>query len=152
MKPPRTLAGAALAVALAVAAAAPAGAASIQVDRRYPAEGERAVVRVIADDGAPVTGALVRVTYRPGSSVETHAEVGRTDAGGAVAWTPELAGIATLSAEWTDGSASANVSVRFHHAPVAGLVIMIVAGVILVGGSVVRIRRVLLEPDGMDAA
>ena len=95
----------------------------------------------------PVSGAKVAVTYRPGSSVELTEEVGTTGPGGRLVWTPTTAGIALISATWDGGETSTNISVKFASVPAGGLIIMILAGLLLVGGSAVRIIRVMKSPD-----
>jgi hypothetical protein len=122
-----------------------AGAASADVVLRekYPTEGENTELFIQADDGTPVSGAAVTVVYRPGSSVEATEAVGTTGPSGRLAWTPQTAGIASVNAVWDGGDTSANVSVKFGGAPAGGLIIMVLAGLLLVGGSVVRIMRVL---------
>lgn len=123
-------------------------AADIVLRERFPFEGHETQLIIQNADGVPVPGATVTVTYRPGSSVEKSDEVGTAGEGGALSWTPATAGIATLSASWTaddgtESSISTNVSVRFASVPFAGVIIMIFAGVLLVGGSFWRIRRIL---------
>ena len=122
-----------------------AGAASADVVLRekYPTEGENTELFIQADDGTPVSGAAVTVVYRPGSSVEATEAVGTTGPSGRLAWTPQTAGIAAVNAVWDGGDTSANVSVKFGGAPAGGLIIMVFAGLLLVGGSIVRIMRVL---------
>jgi hypothetical protein len=132
-------------VALTVVAgalASPAG-AEIVLRQKYPKQGDTAELFVQDDDGAPVAGATVTVTYRPGSSVEASDTVGTTGAGGRIAWTPTTAGIASLTASWEGNSSTTNVSVRFASVPPGGVIIMILAGLLLVGGSIVRITRVI---------
>jgi hypothetical protein len=89
----------------------------------------------------------VSVTYRPGSSVSRTEDIGVTGEGGRVEWTPHLAGIATLNATWDGGTSTTNVSVRFAHTPLGGVAIMLLAGLLLVGGSVVRIMRIMKAPE-----
>jgi hypothetical protein len=137
--------GKVIAAAALLAASVFAGVASADVVLRekYPTEGESTELFIQADDGSPVSGAAVTATYRPGSSVEAVEEVGTTGPSGRLAWTPQTAGIVSVNAVWEDGSTSSNISVRFASAPAGGILIMIVAGLLLVGGSIVRITRVL---------
>jgi len=137
----------ALALAGVVATLAPAAAADIVLRQKYPTEGAVTQVFVQNEDGSPVPGADVTVTYRPGSSVSHTEEVGVTGEGGRIEWTPATAGIAALHAKWEGGESSTNVSVKFAHVPAGGIIIMLLAGVLLVGGSVVRIMRVLKSPN-----
>lgn len=131
--------------AVAALGVVPCAAGEITLQTSFPTQGEATSLIVQDDDGAPVSGATVTATYRPGSSVEHVSEVGTTDEGGRIDWVPEDAGIATVAAQWGEDekSASTNVSVRFASTPAGGLIIMIFAGLLLVGGSVVRLSRVV---------
>ena len=120
-----------------------AASADVVLREKYPTEGENTELFIQADDGTPVSGAAVSVIYRPGSSVEATEAVGTTGPSGRLAWTPQTAGIVSVNATWDGGSTSANVSVKFGGAPAGGLIIMVLAGLLLVGGSIVRIMRVL---------
>ncbi len=121
--------------------------ASIVLRSQYPVEGERTELFIQSDEGAPVANAAVLVTYRPGSSVEQTEEIGVTSEDGRIGWSPTLAGIVTINASWEhDGatiSTSTNVAVKFASAPLLGIAIMIIAGFLLVGGSVVRVFRMM---------
>lgn len=127
---------------------AASGENSIILRAQFPIEGERTELYIQDDTGGPVPGASVRATYRPGSSVEEISEIGITGKSGRVNWTPAIAGIVTLAATWSTAAgdtvtASANVSVKFRSTPAGGILIMLLAGLLLVGGSAVRILRVL---------
>ena len=113
--------------------------ATIVLRQQHPVEGEAVEVFLQDGSGVGVPGADVSVTYRPGSSVEKTEVVGTTNDSGRIMWTPSTAGIASINMSWGEESASINVSVRFSSAPWLGLVIMILAGLLLVGGSAVRI-------------
>jgi hypothetical protein len=121
---------------------------SIVLRNLYPVEGERTELYIQDDEGNSVPGAEITATYRPGSSVENTSIVGSTGKSGRITWIPATAGIVTLSASWESATGdtvttSANVSVRFSSTPAGGLIIMVLAGLLLVGGSVVRILRVV---------
>lgn len=132
-----------IALLLAGAASYGVAASSITLRTEYPTEGEAVELFVQDEAGMPVAGAEVKVTYRPGSSVEREVVVGTTGADGRARWVPESAGIASLSASWgEEQAASTNVSVKFGSTPVGGVIIMLFAGILLVGGSVVRLLRV----------
>ena len=134
---------AALVVLAAGSALALPAAGEIVLRQKYPTQGNETQVFVQDDGGIPVSGAKVTVTYRPGSSVEETLEIGMTTAGGRLEWTPDKAGIATLNASWEGGTTSTNVSVKFPRTPLGGMIIMILAGLLLLGGSAVRITIVL---------
>jgi hypothetical protein len=127
-------------------------AATIVPDKAFPTQNEQVRLAVSDGDGNLVRGAAVTVTYRPGSSVEKVDTLGETDSAGAIVWTPSDAGIAALDATWqgpeqTELSATTTVSVRFQKLPLDGLLIMIVAGLLLTVGSIIRIVRLLREPE-----
>jgi len=125
--------------------------ADVILERHYPVQDEETRIRVTDATGTPVNGAEVMVTYRPGSSVSREDAVGQSGSDGGIEWTPQQAGIATITATWheaddVDVSSSATVSVKFASPPVGGLLIMIIAGLLLVVGSAVRITKLLRMP------
>jgi hypothetical protein len=126
--------------------------ADIVLDSAFPVEKQTTRVHVSGADGLPVTDAALAVTYRPGSAVPATFEIGRTAADGNCDWTPREAGIVTINAVWVDAdgveqTAAVNSSVKYNPTPIAGVVIMIAAGLVLIGGSVVRIMRLLGTPE-----
>jgi len=126
--------------------------AEIVLDTAYPVVRQHTRVLVSDDSGAPVGDAEITVTYRPGSAVEASTVVGRTGGDGAILWTPSEAGIVTISATWTDAdqkeqTTSVNSSIKFDPTPITGILIMIIAGVVLIGGSIERIWSLLHSPE-----
>jgi len=125
-----------------------ATAAVLMPGKAFPAVGEETPIELKQGDGAPIPGARITATYRPGSEVAVEESVGVTDSLGRVGtWKPGLPGIVTLQAAWTEGgaerTASVNMSVRFSSTPWRGVAILAMAGVILYGGvifSQVRLR------------
>ena len=94
--------------------------------------------------------------YRPGSEVSHEERVGTADAQGRVAWTPTDAGLVSLRAEIpTAGDpevVTTNLSARYAGVPLAGLLILVVAGTILYGGVIRGFRSLgqappILPPD-----
>ena len=143
-----------LAVTLAVilTAAAPSLHADIVLDTAFPTVKQSARIHVTDDADASVPGAEVTVTYRPGSAVERSSVVGTTSAAGTFAWTPSEAGIVTITATWigdddTEHTTSVNTSVKFDPTPVSGIIIMIVAGIVLIGGGIERVISLLRKPE-----
>jgi hypothetical protein len=113
---------------------------------QFPVQNEKTRIFVQTQAGDPIAGARVTATYRPGSRVEEDSEIGVTDPGGAVEWIPEEAGIVAISAEFTSEDSttaqlSENVSVKFASTPLSGVLIMLLAGTLLIGGSIVRFAR-----------
>jgi len=84
----------------------------------------------------------VYVTYRPGSNVEIQEVL---DAGGerTVSWTPLRAGVVRV----TTAESSETLSVRFDRTPLPGVLVMVVAGLILFGGMVYALRKLLASDD-----
>jgi hypothetical protein len=125
--------------------------ADIVLDKAYPTVEQETRVHVSDDRGNPISDAEIRVTYRPGSEVERTGVVGRTGSDGMSTWTPAEAGIVTITATWLDAdqteqSTSINASVKFDPTPIAGIAIMIIAGILLIGGSLQRICSLLSTP------
>lgn len=98
--------------------------------------GQPTTVVVTSADGTPLAGMEVKVLYRPGSQVSSSQTVGVTDAAGNIAWSPEHAGLVTLSGTSPDGTVlSSNFAIRFAGVPVSGVLIMLGAGILLYGGA-----------------
>ncbi len=121
---------------------------SVIVKKKFPTKGEEVRLIVMDPSGQPVAGARIEVTYRPGSSVSSVEAIGRSGQDGGIDWVPTEAGIATLTAVWTgfdraEMVATVDVSVRFRSPPIAGILIMIIAGLVLVVGSVIRMVNVV---------
>lgn len=123
-----------LPLALLLWAAAPAAAQEIvSVEPDAPTRGER--VRVTFSE--PVDS--VRVTYRPGAITATSETF--TPGAATFEFTPTRAGVVSVAA----GEASQSLSVRFRGAPLAGLVVMVLAGLVLFGGAAVSLRALLAD-------
>lgn len=141
-----------LSLTLAIVAVVDSSRADIALEDKFPVQDEQTQIRVVDENGSPVEGANVEVTYRPGSSVTRTDPVGQSGSDGEIAWVPQQAGIATITATWLDAeqeevTSSATVSVKFRAPPVDGIVIMIVAGLLLIVGSIVRITKLLRTPQ-----
>ena len=132
-------------VALSAAAVGAEPTPSIAIAESVPTQGE-AVIIVLRE---PV-GRLEAV-YAPNSKVsrrqalEPLAKDPRS-----YSWTPERAGIVTLEAYPLAGAsaegkpiATKKLSVAFDGSPVAGVLIMLVAGVILFGGAFLTLRSIM---------
>jgi len=125
---------------------------TVVVEKEFPGQGETVRIHVNGESGAPVAGATVEVTYRPGSSVERIEPVGISVEYGGLEWTPAEAGIATINATWqtadgTEATGSATVSIRYTSPPITGILIMVIAGLLLVVGSIVRMFNVIRTPQ-----
>jgi hypothetical protein len=137
-----------LAAALLWCAGEAAAQGSVVVGERFPTKGETIRLFVVDQAGEPVAGARVEVTYRPGSSVWRVETIGKSGQDGGIDWVPTEAGIATLKAAWmgpdrSEMVATIDVSVRFRSAPIGGILVMIIAGIVLVVGSVIRMYNVI---------
>ena len=142
----------AVTLAVILTVAAPQVYADIVLDTAFPTNKQSARIHVTDDAGSSVPGAEVTVTYRPGSAVERSSVVGTTSATGTFAWTPSESGIATIAATWigddnTKHTTSVNTSVKFDPTPVSGIIIMIIAGIVLIGGGVERVISLLRRPE-----
>lgn len=90
----------------------------------------------------PEAADVLTVTYRPNSSVPRIEEIA-TNGLTTVSWTPTNAGVVALAA----GSASMNTSVRYQSAPMGGIFVLIVAGLILFGGAIFAFRLLFQDDD-----
>jgi hypothetical protein len=129
----------------------PASRADIVLDTAFPTVKKQTRIHVTDDRNNPIPDAEITVTYRPGSAVERGGVIGCTGDDGNSMWTPAEAGIVTITATWTDTdraeqSSSINSSVKFNPTPISGILIMIIAGVLLIGGSIERILSLLSTP------
>lgn len=113
-----------------------------------PLAGAQDVVEVVPE--APVRGETVRitfsepvdsvtVTYRPGAV----SAVTETFTPGAATFefTPDRAGVVSVAG----GGTAKSLSVRFRSAPLGGLLVMVVAGLILFGGAALSLRALLAD-------
>jgi hypothetical protein len=137
-----------LAAALVWGTGEAAAQGSVVVQERFPTKEEKIRLFVVDQTGEPVAGARVEVTYRPGSSVRRVETIGNSGQDGSIDWVPTEAGIATLEAAWRGPGrstmvATTDVSVRFRSAPIGGILVMIIAGIVLVVGSAIRMYNVI---------
>jgi hypothetical protein len=144
----------ALVLWIACCVISPGAAATGRIDTadQYPVVNSSTLIHVRDQYGRPIVGAAIRITYRPESQVEKTVAAGATNEAGIVRWTPDDVGVVLITAAWmeedsTEGTASRNISVKFASLPASGIVIMILAGLLLLGGSVIRFARLLREPD-----
>jgi hypothetical protein len=129
-------------VLLGVAAGAPV-AADLTTGGDFPVVGKSDNVSLTGvGDASDLT---LWVVYSPTSETQTEEEIGRFPADGRIAWEPSRFGIATLSARGDDGGVvvGENVAILFAATPVAGVMVMLFAGVLLFGGAVISMWSVL---------
>ena len=81
----------------------------------------------------------VAVTYRPGA-ITAHTET-FTPGAAVFEFTPSRAGVVSVAA----GDAAQSLSVRFRGAPLSGIVVMVLAGLILFGGAALSLRTLLSD-------
>lgn len=134
------------AIALSLALTAAAG-PTLSPREAAPVDGQAIELR-LEDDSVPAVGAVgvaVTAVYRENAHARLRREqaVGVTDANGRVTWTPDAAGVVVL--QWEGGSE--NVSVRHDGIPTGGLLVAILAGLALLGGSVLFFVQMLRQPD-----
>lgn len=91
----------------------------------------------------PVAGLAVTANYRVNAheSLTVKQAIGTTNNEGQVQWTPEQAGVVVL--EWEGGSK--NVSVRHDGIPPMALIVAVLAGLLLLGGSVMFFVHMLRD-------
>jgi len=119
--------------------AAPALAQTVvSVEPEAPTRGEPVTVTF----DAPADS--VTVVYRPGAVTATTETF--TPGAATFTFTPEVAGVVQVSA----GGSSQSLSVRFQSAPIWGLVVMILAGLILFGGAGVALRALLSDGHALE--
>lgn len=131
---------------LVLAAAAPPAAILADLGAS-PVEGREVVLR-FDRDGLPADGVAVRARYRENAiaTIAHEQEVGTTGPDGTLAWVPEDAGVVVLS--WEGGSR--NVSVLHAGIPPLGVAIAVIAGILLIGGSIVSFFRLRAEEADFD--
>lgn len=132
-----------LAIIFAISAGAAVAAVTLELAEDFPERGTPVTVRL--NGGEMGETYSFSVTYRPNSETARVEEVGDFSADGALTWTPVDAGITSLSVIDSAGAVllSKNIAVRFASPPVSGLLIFILAGLLLFGGSTVFMRRAL---------
>ena len=128
---------------LLVGVVAPCSAVELTFVDDFPIVGRTETVTV--EGAATDVDLRLWVIYSPNSETSTEAEIGVVPTAGKVAWTPSRSGIATVSVRGDDGVvvASENVAILFARTPVAGVMVMLFAGVLLFGGAGYSLRRVL---------
>lgn len=114
----------------------PASGQPVTLAPEIPEVGQEATIRL----AEPAD--YVVVTYRPNSIIAQRDTI-RIGGFDSVKWTPKRAGVVRIGLP--DGGGQ-NVSVQFTGVPLSGLLILIFAGLILFGGAVFAMRK-LLEDD-----
>ena len=119
--------------------------AELKTTETYPTVDAACEVSLEGHD-APHTVELT-VVYRPNSATTVEAVIGTFSADGTLSWTPDQPGITTLVAAGPDGKkvASRAVATRFSDTPIAGVVVMLLAGLLLFGGAGYSLRRALAD-------
>ncbi len=129
-------------VLLVVAAGAPV-AADLDLGEDFPVVGKpQSVFLAGVEDASTLT---LWVIYSPTSETQTEEEVGRFTTDGRIDWSPSRFGIATLTARDADDTVvvGENVAILFAATPIAGVLVMVFAGVLLFAGAVVSMWSVL---------
>jgi hypothetical protein len=97
----------------------------INLSNEYPLIGEEVVITVSNDE------LELLVTYRPNSAISQMDTLKRESPTAEFYWDPVSAGVVNLSS----GDISKNVSVRFEKVSTGGILVMLIAGIILLGGA-----------------
>ncbi|MCB0570955.1 MAG: hypothetical protein KDC66_14365 [Phaeodactylibacter sp.] len=101
-------------------------AAQISVSNDKPVRGDAITITLAKPEP------YVVVTYRPNSSLAHSDTLRTTGMATDFQWAPSRAGVVSLS---TAGQGSRNVSVRYKGMPGLGIMVLILAGTILLGGA-----------------
>ena len=119
---------------------------TVELYDEFPTRDTVTVVTVRDAAEMPVRGAVVSVKYYPGSKIERVDTVGVTDPSGYLLWRPKYAGVVSVSARKDSESVSINRSVKFDSIPGSGILVLMIAGIVLMGGAGWSILR-LYEKD-----
>lgn len=94
--------------------------------------GQRVQMRLL-NKGQPVAGLEVQVAYRQNAhkDLQHTQRIGPSNAQGQIDWVPEEAGVVVIS--WPGGKK--NISVFYDGLPWSGLLVMLLAGFLLLGGT-----------------
>jgi hypothetical protein len=144
-----------LVVAPALCAAKPA----LKVEPAYPTVGRPATVTLTGVAEAP-KGLRLKVTYRPASQTEETDDMGELGATG-VRWTPTSPGVTKIAAvapgvqsggagggsKKVKPVATVTISTRYASAPVSGILVMLIAGLLLFGGAAWSMRVAMRGPN-----
>lgn len=133
---------------LALSTAAHAGAVTLRDPGETPVEGRPVTLTLAADDGSPAAGLTVSARYRENAHEKLRSEqaIGTTDSSGNVEWRPERAGVVVIA--WEGGRRNLSV---LHDGPQPGAVVVsVLAGVILLGGSVLFFVQMLRKDRGRE--
>lgn len=114
-----------LSLAIIVGSLSPTG-AQISVSTEKPIQGENITISLAQPDS------MVVITYRPNSSLAQRDTLRAPALAATFQWTPARAGVVALS---TSAQGSRNVSVRYRGLSGSGLLVLILAGTILLGGA-----------------
>ncbi len=116
---------------------------TIELTEDFPVRGRAVDVRVMGGDIGETYS--FSVTYRPNSETSAVEDLGGFSPEGRLSWTPVDAGITSLNVIDDEGGTvvSRNIAVRYESPPLSGLLIFILAGILLFGGSTVFMRRAL---------
>lgn len=101
--------------------------AQIDIDPVEPVKGEEVSVRL------ENPSSFLFISYRPNSTVARMDTIKANPPVNHFIWTPEYAGVVRLSTS----DAARNVSVRYAGVSWTGILVMILAGVILLGGATI---------------
>jgi hypothetical protein len=126
-----------------VAMAAPCSAVELAFEDDFPIVGRTETVTV--EGAGPGVDLSLWVIYSPNSETSTEEKIGLVPATGEVEWSPSRSGIATVSVRGDEGTVitSENVAIIFAETPMAGVMVMIFAGLLLFGGAGYSLRSVL---------
>jgi len=114
------------------------GPATLAQFETHPVGGRATMLR-FERDGQPAVGIAVTARYRENAdpAIAHQQMIGATGTDGTLSWVPEDAGVVVLS--WEGGTR--NVSVLHAGVPFLGVAIAVLAGILLLGGSILTFFR-----------
>jgi len=109
-----------------------------------PVEGQTITLHFV-DDGEPAAAVTVEAQYRQNAhaSLQHSQKIGTTSSDGTLRWTPSEPGVVALA--WQGGGAT--IAVRHDGTPISGLLIALLAGILLLGGSVYFFVRMIATDE-----
>jgi hypothetical protein len=105
-------------------------------------EGQQVILH-LTDGKEDLPGIAITAKYRQNAhaALQHDQDLGATGPDGRISWTPEEAGVVVIS--WAGGEQ--NVSVCHSGVPASGVIVLILAGVLLLGGATRYFFKMLKE-------
>ncbi len=104
-------------------------ATKIEIEPYPPIKGTNVYIKF----DTPITE--VDIVYRPNSRTSKNEKIQVSPPARKVSWVPKDAGLAMVKVTTESNTITRNISIRFAHFPFSGIIVMVVAGIILLGGA-----------------